>query len=48
MGRGMRGGLLNDKGNGSVKISIDGGGVGCVGGGESLGVNYGSEIGLIG
>lgn len=45
--RAIRAALLNDKPNGTVNITIDGAPVGSVAPGETLGVNYATQIGLI-
>nr|DAX82973.1 MAG TPA: minor tail protein [Caudoviricetes sp.] len=47
MARAIRAALLNDKPNGTVNITIDGAPVGSVAPGETLGVNYATQIGLI-
>ena len=47
MARAIRAALLNDKSNGTVNITIDGAPVGSVAPGETLGVNYATQIGLI-
>ena len=47
MARAIRAALLNDKPNGTVNITIDGVPVGSVAPGETLGVNYATQIGLI-
>lgn len=47
MARAIRAALLNDKPNGTVNITIDGAPVGSVAPGESLGVSYATQIGLI-
>lgn len=47
MARAIRAALLNDKPNGTVNITIDGAPVGSVAPGETLGVNYAIQIGLI-
>ena len=45
--RAIRAALLNDKPNSTVNITIDGAPVGSVAPGETLGVNYATQIGLI-
>lgn len=47
MARAIRAALLNDKPNSTVNITIDGAHVGSVAPGETLGVNYATQIGLI-
>lgn len=47
MARAIRAALQNDKPNGTVNITIDGAPVGSVAPGETLGVNYATQIGLI-
>ena len=47
MARAIRAALLKDKPNGTVNITIDGAPVGSVAPGETLGVNYATQIGLI-
>ena len=47
MARAIRAALLNDKPNGTVNITIDGAPVGSVAPGETLGVSYATQIGLI-
>lgn len=47
MARAIRAALLNDKPNSTVNITIDGAPVGSVAPGETLGVNYATQIGLI-
>lgn len=47
LARAIRAALLNDKPNGTVNITIDGAPVGSVAPGETLGVNYATQIGLI-
>lgn len=47
MARAIRAALLNDKPKGTVNITIDGAPVGSVAPGETLGVNYATQIGLI-
>ena len=47
MAKAIRAALLNDKPNGTVNITIDGAPVGSVAPGETLGVNYATQIGLI-
>lgn len=47
MARAIRAALLNDKPNGTVNITIDGAPVGSVAPGETLGVTYATQIGLI-
>ena len=47
MARAIRAALLNDKPNGTVNITIDGAPVGSVAPGETLGVDYATQIGLI-
>lgn len=47
MARAIRAALLNYKPNGTVNITIDGAPVGSVAPGETLGVNYATQIGLI-
>lgn len=47
MAKAIRAALLNDKPNGTVNITIDGAPVGSVAPGETLGVSYATQIGLI-
>jgi TP901 family phage tail tape measure protein len=47
MARAIRAALQNDKPNGTVNITIDGAPVGSVAPGETLGINYATQIGLI-
>lgn len=47
MARAIRAALLNDKPKGTVNITIDGAPVGSVAPGETLGVSYATQIGLI-
>lgn len=47
MARAIRAALLNDNPKGTVNITIDGAPVGSVAPGETLGVNYATQIGLI-
>lgn len=47
MARAIRAALLNGKPNSTVNITIDGAHVGSVAPGETLGVNYATQIGLI-
>ena len=47
MARAIRAALLNDKPKGTVNITIDGAPVGSVAPGETLGVTYATQIGLI-
>lgn len=47
MARAIKAALLNDKPQGTVNITIDGAPVGSVAPGETLGVSYATQIGLI-